>query len=131
MNAEYTFISYFREGLANELTSITAGTKERVSLNIDLNVNNHVITQNAKLYGPADVIGLNPKAIIRVSPLADSNNFERNYLPFIEFYDEDLPWRYSPAVKNNDKIDPWLALIVLKSDEFEFSKDRSLSLIHI
>ncbi|MFK8008017.1 MAG: hypothetical protein AB8H03_16790 [Saprospiraceae bacterium] len=131
MNAEYTFISYFREGLANELTSIDANTKERVSLEIKVKVNATDIKKDAKLYGPADVIGINPKAIIRVSPLAGSNNMESNYLPFIEFYDEDFPWRYSPAIKDDNKIFPWLALIVLKEDEFTIAKDQTTPLPYI
>ena len=47
-------------------------------------------------------------------------NFEPNYLPYIEFYDEDFPWRYTPAAPDLGlhRLRPWLALIVLEEDEF-------------
>ena len=45
-------------------------------------------------------------------------NFETNNLAYIEFYEEDLPWRFTPAKPKSNKLRPWLALIVLKEDEF-------------
>ena len=36
----------------------------------------------------------------------------------IEFYDEDFPWRYTPAAPDGGKLRPWIALIVLKETEF-------------
>ena len=44
-------------------------------------------------------------------------------MPYIEFYDEDFPWRYSPNVPTNNKVNPWLALVVLKEEEFEDIKN--------
>ena len=48
-------------------------------------------------------------------------NFEPNYLAFIEFYDEDFPWRYTPAAPDwrNSRLRPWIALVVLEEDEFK------------
>ena len=40
-------------------------------------------------------------------------NFEPNYLAAIEFYDEDFPWRYTPAAPDGRRLLPWLALVVL------------------
>ena len=73
------------------------------------------------LYGPGDVIGVDPRAIVRTDPRDQITNFEPNYLPCIEFYDEDFPWRYSPAVPDpaTGRLRPWLALIVLTDDEFD------------
>ena len=48
-----------------------------------------------------------------------TRNFEPNYLAFIEFYDEDFPWRYTPAKPDGDNLRPWIFLLVLKEDEFE------------
>ena len=50
-----------------------------------------------ELYGPGDVIGLDPRAIMRTEPRDWVTNFEPNYLAALEFYDEDFPWRYTPA----------------------------------
>ena len=42
------------------------------------------------------------------------------YLAAIEFYDEDFPWRYTPAAPDTGRhrLRPWLALVVLAEDEF-------------
>src|SRR4029453_16909949 len=68
-----------------------------------------------------DVIGIDARAIIRTEPRPWITNFEANYLPFVEFYDEDFPWRYTPAAPTPDqkRLLPWLALVVLEEGEFE------------
>ena len=38
--------------------------------------------------------------VVRTEPLNRITNFEPNYLAFIEFYDEDFLWRYTPARAN-------------------------------
>jgi hypothetical protein len=74
-----------------------------------------------QLYGPGDVVGIDPKAIVRTEPRHWITNFETNYLPFVEFYDEDFPWRYTPAAVSPDKrrLRPWVTLLVLKEAEFQ------------
>ena len=55
-------------------------------------------------------------------------NFEPNYLAFIEFYDEDFLWRYTPARANDARLRPWLALLVLEEgatpDASEFTRNE-------
>ena len=50
-------------------------------------------------------------------------NFEPNYLAAIEFYDEDFPWRYTPAPPDaaGARLSPWLVLAVFTEDEFDKS----------
>jgi hypothetical protein len=54
------------------------------------------VARRIDLYGPGDVVGIDPRFIIRKDPGNWVTNAEPNYLAQIEFYDEDLPWRYSP-----------------------------------
>jgi len=77
--------------------------------------------RSVQLYGPGDIIGVDSKAIIRNEPRNWITNFEPNYIPFIEFYDEDFPWRYTPAKPSPDGRGkrPWLALVVLEESEFD------------
>ena len=72
------------------------------------------VTRNINLYGPGDIVGIDPSAIVKVEPRDQITNFEPNYLPYIEFYDEDFPWRYTPAAPDTalHRLRPWLALIV-------------------
>ena len=50
-----------------------------------------------QLVGPGDIVGINRRAVVRTEPRNGVTDFEPNYLAFIEFYDEDFPWRYTPA----------------------------------
>ena len=62
---------------------------------------------------------------MRTEPRDWITNFEPNYLPQIEFYDEDFPWRYTPAAPSGSglRLRPWIALVVLGEDEFEDGKN--------
>ena len=71
-----------------------------------------------ELYRPGDIVGIDPRAIIKSDPHNWITNFEPNYLPHIDFYDEDFPWRYTPAKINGQRLRPWIALVVLKPEEF-------------
>ena len=78
------------------------------------------VQHDVALYGPGDVIGVDRRAIVRTEPRDWITNFDANFLPFIEFYDEDFPWRYSPDVVDpaTGRLHPWLALVVLAEGEF-------------
>ena len=69
---------------------------------------------------PATSSGSTPAAIVRTEPRDWITNFEPNYLPHVEFYDEDFPWRYTPAAPDSarGRLRPWIALVVLAEDEF-------------
>ena len=135
--ANYTFLPWLRHGLANSIKNADsdASVKIRPSITIDVAVeavehNNNKLTKNVKqtiqLYGPGDIVGIESKAIIKAEPRNWITNFEPNYFPYIEFYDEDFAWRYTPADKSGNRLRPWISLVVLREDdndkEFELKK---------
>ena len=63
----------------------------------------------------------NPRAIVRTEPRHWITNFESNYLAAVDFYDEDFPWRYTPAAPDGSglRLRPWITLVVLSEDEFK------------
>lgn len=70
---------------------------------------------NVQLYGPGDVVGIDPNQIIRVEPRNGTADFEPNYFPLIEFYRPDFPWLFSPFSHDvNMRLQPWLCLIAVK-----------------
>ncbi len=77
------------------------------------------VFKTLQLTGPGDITGIKAGAVVKTEPLAGVGTFEPNYLPYIEFYEEDFPWRYTPASAAGDKLRPWLVLVVLEDDEFE------------
>jgi hypothetical protein len=125
----YSFLSWLRRGLATKITQ-PAGAAARASVNVKLKLDGTAVSggttitapvaHDVALYGPGDVVGVDPRAIVRTDPRNWITNFDPNYLPFVEFYDEDFPWRYSPDVVDpaTGRLRPWLALIVLTDDEF-------------
>lgn len=136
--ATYGFLPWARQGVAariSEADTLAAGdgtAVERAGLNAALELEytgnddvsqRNTISKTIKIVGPGDVLGLNTKAIVRTEPRNGTTNYEANGLPYIEFYEEDFLWRYtpaaaSPAASNTTRLRPWLALVVLKADEF-------------
>jgi hypothetical protein len=132
----YSFLPWLRRGVANSIPQADgdASVKVRASLpldvtltatNLDGSANTQVVHRDISIYGPSEVVGIDSKAVIKVDPRNWITNFEPNYLPYIEFYDEDFPWRYTPAAANfaTNRLRPWIALVVLKETEFSDGKD--------
>jgi hypothetical protein len=141
----YSFLPWLRTGLTTQITS-PPGTAPRATIKVRLKLTGDALEDGAEppsrpveqplqIYGPGDVIGVDPRAISRVEPLPAITNFEPNYLAHIEFYDEVFPWRYSPAPPDGGtkRLAPWLALIVLAQVEFEDGAlpDRPLPFITV
>lgn len=123
--ARYQFHSWARRGISANITepddlgSGTSTLTERAEVPVSVKLNGNAIDKNFALVGPGDIIGINRDMIVRTEPLNWITDTEPNYLAFVEFYDEDFPWRYTPAAPVGEKIRPWIALLVLKEDEFE------------
>lgn len=139
--SNYTFLPWVRHGLSGFIERNDDGNdiaKERVKLDVEINLKNDqapLLNKEVLLAGPGDVIGIQPQAIIRNEPTAGTNEFEPNSLAFVEFYDEDFPWRYTsaaPSQADPDKLRPWMMLLVLKENEFTWIADsRPLPSIRI
>lgn len=119
----YSFLPSLRTGLATRITA-PDGNLPRATVQVKLILAGDPLTagqaltspveQAVQIYGPGDVVGVDPRAISRTEPRPFANNVEPNYLAHIEFYDEDFPSRYSPVLEDgNKRLLPWLALIVL------------------
>jgi hypothetical protein len=128
--ANYTFLPWLRQGLANE---ISGQSGSRATITVDLSLsgdkvdggedNRPPIHQDVEIYGPGDIVGIDQSSIIKVEPRNWITDFEPNYLPYIEFYDEDFPWRYSPVTPDGHRLHPWITLVVLREDEFTEGKN--------
>ena len=83
------------------------------------------VHRDVALYGPGDIVGIDRARSSAAEPRHWITNFEPNYLPYVEFYDEDFPWRYTPAAADvgAHRLRPWIALVVLKESEFTEGKD--------
>ena len=95
--SNYTFLPWYRTGLA---TAVKGADADRGAVDLTIHAKIGAAPENflktVHLIGPGDVIGIDPRAIVRLDPRALTNDLEPNYLAAIEFFDEDYAWRYSP-----------------------------------
>ncbi len=129
--ATYSFLPWLRQGIANNITSLDEdpAVKLRATIPIRLTVAgtkpdgsalaDQIIDKDIAIYSPGDIIGIDSKVIIKTEPRNWITNFEPNYMAYVELYEEDFPWRYTPATPSGDRLRPWLCLVVLKEGEFE------------
>lgn len=140
----YTFLPWTRKGIAAKIKEKesfgASSSSDRATIDVGVIVKRKnlqgqtdevTVNKAVSLFGPGDIIGIDQNSIIRTEPRADVTNFESNYLPYIEFSEEDYIWRYSPAAPAGDgdkRLRPWLALIVLKEEEeFTFKEFNPLN----
>ncbi len=124
--AAYSFLPWLRQGLGTTVAG-TAGHRATVAVTVTARgeaLNGAApasldASRTVALYGPGDVVGIEARAIIRSEPRPWTTNAEPNYLAYLDFYEEDFPWRYTPAGPAGDRLVPWLTLAVLTEDEFE------------
>ncbi|MGE0469551.1 MAG: hypothetical protein AB7L09_12295 [Nitrospira sp.] len=134
--AKYQFQSWARKGisahiieqdtLGNPAAVLPAGERASVPIGVSINATPQT-PKNFALIGPGDIIGIHRDMVVRTEPRNWITNVEPNYLAFIEFYDEDFPWRYTPAKPQAEHLRPWIFLLVLKEGEFD-RDDRRLPL---
>jgi hypothetical protein len=126
---EYIFLPYLRKGLSRFISESASVTDKRASVSATVTIsatdNNgqnaaikNTVTKNISLYGPQDVVGINKNMVSRLFPQPDVNTALTNNFSFIEFYDEDFPWRYTPTMPESNRLNPWLLLVTLSEEEF-------------
>ncbi len=124
----YEFLPWARRGLARAHANQQAlGAPVlptiRVGLKLEGSDGAAAASQAAvtlKMLGPADVIGIDPRIVVRVEPRANNHDFEPNYLAVIEFDPPDFPWLLTPARADaQHRLLPWLALVVFKRSEVD------------
>ena len=119
----YTFLPWLRTGIGAHLAQSPAGSG-RASVKLKLHIEGdgqirRTVNRSVELYGPGDILGVSRRAIVRTVPRQGTRNFESNFLAAIDFYDEDFPWRYSPAATAQNRLAPWLWLLTLDITEFD------------
>ncbi len=139
--SNYTFLPWIRQGLSRhiaETDTLGAGEGtaiERAAVDVKLNLGYVpvgsdklssdilLVERRTRLLGPGDAKSLRARAIVENVPAAGSSSFPSNYLAYVTFYEEDLPWRLTPASPAGGQLRPWFALLVLKPDEFDFAPE--------
>lgn len=120
MSAGLLFLGWARQGLGAGVTGtdpLTAPLPVRSVVELGVRLNQRATQKvKARLYGPGDVTGIDPRQVIRTDPPAGASDFEPNNLVSLELDAPDLPWLLTPAsAAANERLRPWLALIVVEA----------------
>ena len=111
------FLPFVREGL---VPSIADAPRPQTRVEMRLEAAGHAprdVGRTMALLGPGDVIGLEPRQILRVTPAPGTRDAETEFFPAIEFDAPDLPWAYSPLVPEGTRVLPWIVLVVIEATE--------------
>ncbi|MGH7552823.1 MAG: hypothetical protein ACREMQ_07315, partial [Longimicrobiales bacterium] len=121
--AHYAFLSWLRRGAATQIgrresNAADTSARARVPITVGLNADTLTATATLDLLGAGEVAGFDGRCVIRTWPRPDGFDAETHYFALIEFDQPDLPWRLTPArAESNDRLRPWLALVVVKEGE--------------
>lgn len=110
------FLPFVRQGLT---PAANAGARANVSVSFRLEAAGQPsrdISRTLALAGPGDVLAIEPRQVLRVSPAAGARDAEPDFFPLIEFDAPELPWAYSPTVPAGSRLLPWLVLVVIEAD---------------
>jgi hypothetical protein len=140
------FLPWLRTGLASHITDlarngVAPGDSATVSVRVQLrasgtqdDVNETVPSPDIRLRGPGEVVGIDPTLIVRHDPEPGTNDAESTYLVLIEFSAADLPWRYTPAAASGNRLQPWIALVVLEERDgvrLETGRTSRVPVLHV
>jgi hypothetical protein len=123
----YRFLPWVRQGFASAIPPGSGASGGHATLPVKVSVRkgdkvSEDVAVTLRFYGPGDVLGIDPKQIIRTDPRPGTSEFEPNYLAAIEFDLPDYPWLFSPDLSGN-RMRPWLCLVVVRRDRGTIKSD--------
>ena len=122
-----TFLPWLRTGLATAVSDTAKGglaPHDVASLSITVNLHAEdgqsgeleepVDGPDIRLRSPGEIADIDETLVVRHDPAPGASDAESTYLALVEFGPPDLPWRYTPAAAGKNKLQPWLALVVVE-----------------
>ncbi len=137
--ARYSFLPWSRQGIASLISDpdpLDSALGARVSLPVRLRLNDaHDVDITLRLFGPGDVLGIDPNQIVRTEPRDQTKDFIPNYLPAVQLARPDLPWLFTPAAAaEQDRLRPWIVLVVVERKDgvsLTFGRSQTLPVLAI
>ncbi|MGW5217972.1 hypothetical protein ACWEQA_08895 [Nocardia sp. NPDC004085] len=126
----YVFMPHARTGIAAALTTpFDWNLPSRAAVELKVPVVDERGSVDAEMrvrvYGPADVLEVDPRQVIRAFPKDDAVDAEVDDLVHVEFDRPDLPWLFTPAGPDEQgRLVPWLTLVVAQKRLVEFGEQR-------
>ena len=120
------YLPWVRAGAGNLLTGAWGPARAAVTITAAVNSGGAPATVEATLYGPGDVTGIDARQVINTDPKDGATDFEPTLLPCVEFDEPALPWLFTPAAADDDRLRPWLVLVVLPADAATLDRERRM-----
>ena len=134
--APYHFLPWVRSGAAATVTSpasVTASLPPRAPASVTLRVagvrpGGAAVSEDLRvplvLYGPGDVIGLDPRNVVRTVPRHLAPDFPPHRFAAVELDRPDLPWLFTPAgADSQGRLRPWIVLVVVRKEVAHLTSD--------
>lgn len=130
----YRFLPWARQGLAGRIEDadgLGPSLPARASFPVRVTLSTgDAAAVDLRLNGPGDVIGVDPRAIVRTEPPRFARNASPEQFAAIEFDEPAFPWMFTPAAAGSDeRLRPWCALVVVAEQDgvrIEVDRDRPL-----
>jgi hypothetical protein len=134
-SAAYHYLPWVRSGMPASITTpdtLNAGLAARASIPVTVRLasggpGQQTVTDDVsmplRLYGPGDVIGIDPREVVRTEPRHLTPDFPPHLIAAIEFDRPDFPWLFTPARPNNDRLRPWIVLVVVRKATASISQE--------
>ncbi len=117
----YEFLPWLRSGAGSavrapdDLGSLPA----RAGFEVGVHLNEEGVPATStrlEVAGPGDVVGIDPRHVVRRVPSPGTSDFEPNFFCAIEFDRPELPWLATPAGPDpgTQKLRPWIVLVVVE-----------------
>lgn len=121
-DATYALLPWVRRGVGAAVSdpALLELSAQRASVEVAIGVTGvpDPLAHRLTLHGPGDVIGVEPREIVRLEPRRGTTDFEPNFFAHIEFDRPEFPWLFTPmAVGADNQLRPWCVLVVLDQDE--------------
>ena len=116
---QYHFLSWVRDGLASaidrreDVSSPAGPASSQLGSTVTLNGDQVTPPQELSMIGPGDVTGFDRTQIVRRFPQPGTTDAEPTMFPLVEFDRPDLPWLATPRSTTEDRLRPWLCLVVV------------------
>lgn len=117
----YEFLPWFRSAAGSAVTAPdrTRDLPARAGFDVGVHLNEHpaaAATVRVVVAGPGDVVGIDPRHVVRKVPSPGTSDFEPNLFCSIEFDRPELPWLATPAGPDplTQRLRPWVVLVVVE-----------------
>ena len=131
----YHFLPWVRFGVLSRVSKpdpLNATLSPRVQVDVKLRVNTtetEDVSRSLAVCGPGDVIGIDPREVIRTEPRHLTSDFPPNLFASIEFDRPDFPWLFTPASAGAaNRLRPWIVLAVIRKSLATITMDPRLPL---